>query len=66
MEWHWFVGGYPNRGPAGGDPYAQVSTMRMWLVVDRAGPYDGMLCGPARSLHSYSVCRNRISASGGL
>ena len=48
------------------DPYAQVATMRRWWDVDRAGPYGGVRSGPAKSLHSYSVCRNRMSESGAL
>ena len=46
------------------DPYAQVATMRRWSDASRTGPSGGELSGPAKSAHSYSVCRNRMSESG--
>jgi len=46
------------------DPYAQNATMCRWSGAEGAGPYGGAQSGPAMSLHSYSVCRNRMSESG--
>ena len=40
--------------------YAQIATMRRCHEIDGAGPYGGECSGPARSAHSYSVCRNRM------
>lgn len=46
------------------DPYAQVATMRRCREIDGAGPYGSGRSRPARSAHSYSVCRNCMSESG--
>lgn len=40
--------------------------MRRWLCADGVGPYGSEASGPAKSVHSYSVRRNRISESGAL
>ena len=48
------------------DPYAHVATMHRRLCVAGAGPCSDELLRPARSAHSYSVCRNRRSESGAL
>ena len=45
-------------------PYAQNATMRSWHENDEAGPCCGRRWGPELSMHSYSVCRNRMSESG--
>ena len=46
------------------DHYAQDPAMCIWPGADNAGPYDGLRSRPAKSAHSYSVCRNRMSESG--
>ena len=46
------------------DPYAQIETMHRCHEIDGADPYGAGCSRPARSAHSYIVCRNRMSESG--